>query len=70
MEQTPEESDAKRKIVEIHINTIGLHRQERDSYYKYHERLNVQITRIFSAVRNPKVEVVYISPFCEMNQKI
>lgn len=66
-EKRPEES---RGVVEIHLNTIALKRDSRDSYYKYHERLNAQITRVFAGVRNPNAEVVYISPFYEMSAKI
>lgn len=59
----------KKKRVEIHINSISVHEMKRISMEKFLQRENAQISRIFS-VKDPLVEVIYVSPFQMTNDVI
>ena len=48
--------------IEIHINSYSIEEQKRLSMDKFLQRENTQISRIF-AVKDPLVDVIYISPF-------
>lgn len=52
----------KKKRVEIHINSISVQEMKRISMEKFLQRENAQISRIF-AVKDPLVDVIYVSPF-------
>lgn len=51
-----------KKRVEIHVNSISIAEIKRMSMEKFLQRENAQISRIFS-VKDPLVEVIYVSPF-------
>ena len=55
------------KRVEIHINSYSISEISRMSIEKYKQKENAQLARIFS-VKDPNVEVVYISPFPLTNE--
>ena len=60
-------SDIKRKRrIEIHINSISYSEMKRISMEKFLQRENAQIARLF-AVRDPNVDVIYVSPFTLTN---
>lgn len=60
-------SDIKRKRrIEVHINSISINEIKRMSMEKFLQRENAQIARLF-AVRDPNVDVVYVSPFSLTN---
>ncbi len=56
-----------KRRVEIHINSYSVDEFKRSSMEKLKHRENAQISRIFS-VKDPKVDVVYISPFTLTNE--
>lgn len=58
-----ENREKHKRKVEIHIGSSGLKRSDRETYYKFRERLNAEITRIFSFVKGEGFEIVYISPY-------
>lgn len=57
----------KKRRVEIHINSFSFSEAKRLSMEKFQQRENCQISRIFS-VKDPKVDVIYISPFTLTNE--
>lgn len=57
----------KKRRVEIHINSYSFSEQKRLSMEKFKQRENSQISRIFS-VKDPKVDVIYVSPFTLTNE--
>ena len=62
--------DIKRKRrIEIHVNSISVSEMKRMSMEKFLQRENAQISRIF-AVKDPLVDVIYISPFQMTNDVI
>lgn len=60
------EIKAKRRV-EIHINSYSVNESKRKSMEKFKHRENSQISRIFS-VKDPKVDVIYVSPFTITNE--
>jgi hypothetical protein len=52
----------RKKRIEIHINSLSCAELKRISMEKFLQRENAQIARLF-AVRDPNVDVVYVSPF-------
>lgn len=52
----------KKKRIEIHINSYSISELKRTTIEKFKQKENAQISRIFS-IKDPKVEVIYISPF-------
>lgn len=52
----------RRRRVEVHINSTSVAELKRISMEKFLQRENAQISRLF-AVRDPNVDVVYVSPF-------
>lgn len=56
----------KQKRVEIHINSYSISEMQRMSIEKFKQKENAQIARIFS-VKDPNVDVIYISPFTLTN---
>ena len=56
----------KRRRIEIHINSISYSEMKRISMEKFLQRENAQIARLF-AVKDPNVDVVYVSPFSLTN---
>ena len=55
------------KRVEIHINSFSVAEMKRMSIEKLKQKENAQIMRIFS-VKDPKVDVIYVSPFVLTNE--
>ena len=63
-------ADIKRKRrVEIHINSISVQEMKRISMEKFLQRENAQISRMFT-VKDPNVDVIYVSPFQMTNDVI
>jgi hypothetical protein len=56
----------KRRRVEIHINSISISEMKRISMEKFLQRENAQIARLF-AVKDPNVDIIYVSPFSLTN---
>jgi len=56
----------RRKRIEIHINSLSVHEMKRISMEKFLQRENAQIARLF-AVKDPLVDVIYVSPFTLTN---
>ena len=52
----------RKKRIEIHINSYSIAELKRTTIEKFKQKENAQISRIFS-IKDPKVEVIYISPF-------
>ena len=52
----------RKKRIEIHVNSISVSEMKRMSMEKFLQRENSQISRIF-AVKDPLVDVIYVSPF-------
>ena len=50
------------KRIEIHINSLSIYELQRISMNKFLQRENSQLARVL-AVRDPNVEVIYVSPF-------
>jgi hypothetical protein len=48
--------------VEVHINSLSIEELKRISMEKFLQRENAQLSRIF-ALRDPNVDIIYISPF-------
>jgi len=57
----------KKRRVEIHINSYSFSEEKRLTMEKFKQRENSQISRIFS-VKDPKVDVIYVSPFTLTNE--
>ena len=53
--------------MEIHINSFSVAEMKRMSIEKLKQKENAQIMRIFS-VKDPKVDVIYVSPFVLTNE--
>jgi len=48
--------------VEIHINSLGFDRFQRNTTCNYMSNQNAQISRIFRLI-DPTIEIIYVSPF-------
>jgi hypothetical protein len=59
----------RKKRIEIHVNSISVSEMKRMSMEKFLQRENSQISRIF-AVKDPLVEVIYVSPFQMTNDVV
>lgn len=53
----------KKRRVEIHINSMSIDELKRISMEKFLQRENAQISRIFSAGKDPNVDVIYVCPY-------
>ena len=56
----------KQRRIEIHVNSYSISEVQRMTMEKFKQKENAQIARIFS-VKDPNVDVIYISPFTLTN---
>ena len=52
-----------KKRVEVHINSLSIDEIKRMSMEKFLQRENGQLSRIFTAGKDPNLEIIYVCPY-------